>query len=167
MRFRCVTAICVLMVCSLLLASFARAQQVAADAPNRAALTNQDILFMAKSKFDDGTIVKMIQTHDANFDLSVAALVKLKDAGISQPVIQAMLATVSGRGEARQEETSATAGAAAAAAGGALANLPGLMEEVGVFVRMRGKLVAMEPEIANWRTGGVLKSMAAGRIRGM
>jgi hypothetical protein len=31
---------------------------------------------------------------------------------------------------------------------------------VGVFVRMRGKLVAMEPEIVNWRTGGVLKSMA-------
>ena len=30
----------------------------------------------------------------------------------------------------------------------------------GGFVRMRGKLVAMEPEIVNWRTGGVLKSMA-------
>jgi hypothetical protein len=37
---------------------------------------------------------------------------------------------------------------------------PNLLEEVGVFVREQGKLVAMEPEIVNWRTGGVFKSMA-------
>lgn len=61
---------------------------------------------MTKSQFDDATIVKTIQAFDTNFDLSVAALVALKDAGVTQPVIQAMLATSSGRHEERPTDRS-------------------------------------------------------------
>ncbi len=97
MRFRWITVICALMVCSRQMVSLARPQQASSESRSSVALTNQDIVLMAKAKFDDATIVQMIQSHDANFDLSVAALVKLKDAGVSQPVIQAMLATTSNR----------------------------------------------------------------------
>jgi hypothetical protein len=61
-------------------------------AQNRNVLTNDDVMRMARLKFDDTTIIQTIQVSDANFDLTVAALVKLKDGGVSQPVIQAMLA---------------------------------------------------------------------------
>jgi hypothetical protein len=44
------------------------------------ALTNQDVVVMATSKFDDATIQKVIESREVNFDLSVAALVKLKEA---------------------------------------------------------------------------------------
>jgi hypothetical protein len=59
---------------------------------------------MARLKFDDATIIKTIQVSDANFDLAVAALVKLKDQGVSQTVIQAMLATGSPKKEAKVDK---------------------------------------------------------------
>lgn len=58
---------------------------------NPVALTNLDVVLMATSKFDDVTIQKVIESREVNFDLSVTALVKLKDAGVSQGVIQTML----------------------------------------------------------------------------
>ena len=47
-------------------------------------LTNQDIMRMARAGFGDSTIVKMIDSHGAAFDLSVDGLLKLKEAGVSQ-----------------------------------------------------------------------------------
>jgi hypothetical protein len=46
---------------------------------------------MTRSQFDDATIVKTIQAFNTDLDISVAALVKLKEAGVTKPVIQAML----------------------------------------------------------------------------
>jgi hypothetical protein len=80
------------MVCALCLTSTATPQQNSAGARNTTPLTDQDIILMAKLKFDDATIVKTIQVHDTNFDLSVPALVKLKEAGVTQTAIQAILA---------------------------------------------------------------------------
>jgi hypothetical protein len=100
------------------------------------------------------TIVKTIQVHDTNFDLSVPALLKLKDAGVSQTVIQTMLAKANdGTKAPSPEHASSTVMQVAPVS-------LNLLEEVGVFVREQGKLIAVEPEIVNWRTGGVLKSMA-------
>lgn len=109
---------------------------------------------MTRSKFDDATIVKTIQTFNTNFDLSVAALMKLKDAGVSQTMIQAMLAKATDGSKALPPEHPGPAVTQVSPVS------PNLLEEVGVFVRERGNLVAMEPEIVNWRTGGVLKTMA-------
>jgi len=109
---------------------------------------------MTRSKFDDATIVKAIQTFETNFDVSVAALMKLKDAGVTQVVMQAMLATAGDRRMGGTTEHPSTTGATASPVS---VDLP---VEVGVYVQQRGKLIEMEPEIVNWRTGGVLKSMA-------
>lgn len=152
MKFCNVRAICVLMVCALGL--IGAAGQKSGAARSSAPLTNQDIIAMARSKFDDATIVKTIQAFDANFDLSVPELMKLKDAGVTQTVIQAMLAKTAGgsKGPLAEPPSSPVTEPMQVSAN--------ILEEVGVFVRRQGKLVAMEPEIVNWRTGGVFKAMA-------
>src|SRR5882724_2070524 len=68
----------------------ATAQQSSAPLPAHP-LTNQDIVRMARAGFVDSTIVKMIDSHGAAFDLSVDGLLKLKEAGVSQGVIDKML----------------------------------------------------------------------------
>jgi hypothetical protein len=120
-------------------------------AQSRNLLTNEDVMRMARLKFDETTIIKTIQLSDANFDLTVAALVKLKDEGVGQAVIQAMLAVGSAKKEGR-------IGPVTSAGGRTTSERPVILpDEVGVFLRQKDKLVSIEPEIANWRTGGVIK----------
>jgi hypothetical protein len=53
-------------------------------------LTNSDVVKMAKAKLGDGIIIGTIKASACNFDTSVNAMVKLKEAGVTDPVIQAM-----------------------------------------------------------------------------
>jgi len=53
-------------------------------------LTNNDIVKMARVKLGDAIIISKIKASPCNFDTSVDALVKLKEAGVSDAVIQAM-----------------------------------------------------------------------------
>src|ERR1700720_3151495 len=76
---------------------------------NRNLLTNEDVMRMARLKFDDTTIIKTIQVSAANFDLTVAALVKLKDQGVGQTVIQAMLAAGNAKKDIRTGAVASTA----------------------------------------------------------
>jgi hypothetical protein len=69
------------------------------------ALTNGDVVRMVQAKFDDATIVKAIEAQGNSFDVSVDALLKLKEAGVSQSVIQAMLSSVGGGQSYRQQST--------------------------------------------------------------
>jgi hypothetical protein len=60
-------------------------------AQTRKPLTNEDIVSMTKQGLDVPLIVRAIQTEDSNFDISAQALVQLKNAGVSQDVLAAML----------------------------------------------------------------------------
>ena len=62
-----------------------------AQSQKKPSLTNQDIVRMVKDKFADSTIVKAIEANHTAFDLSASALIALKDSGVSQTVIEAML----------------------------------------------------------------------------
>ncbi len=53
-------------------------------------LTNSDIFKLAKVKLRDDIVISKIKSSPCSFDTSVDALVKLKEAGVSDPVIQAM-----------------------------------------------------------------------------
>ncbi|HXC46786.1 MAG TPA: hypothetical protein VNU20_00745 [Candidatus Sulfotelmatobacter sp.] len=55
-------------------------------------LTNADVLTMTKQGFAPSLIVKAIQTSSTSFDVSAQALVELKNAGVDQSVMEAMLA---------------------------------------------------------------------------
>jgi hypothetical protein len=87
MRIPVACILCLAFVCVPGITAVAAQQTSAVPRP----LTNQDVVQMARAKFDDATIVKTIETHTASFDLSVEALLRLKDAGVSLSVIQAML----------------------------------------------------------------------------
>ena len=150
MRFFRVLSLCVFFSYSLFPVE---AQQDLAS-NQQLALNNDGVLLLLREKFDDAAIVRTIQTHSTNFDLSVDALIRLKQAGVSQTVLQAMIAAV----------PDSTAGPAAAQPAVAkYAPIPTtpieVPDEIGVYVRQKGKLIAVEPEIVNWQTGGVGKQL--------
>lgn len=55
-------------------------------------LSNDDIIKMVQLKFGDGVIVAKIESSSSDFDTSMDALTKLKAAGVSDAVMQAMIA---------------------------------------------------------------------------
>jgi hypothetical protein len=57
-----------------------------------AGIGNADIQEMVAAQFSDSTIISVIQANAVAFDLSPRALVALKNAGVSEPVIEAMIA---------------------------------------------------------------------------
>ena len=118
----------------------------------RLALTNDGVVAMLRAKFDDATMIKMIQQHNTNFDLSVNAMIQLKQAGASQAVLQAMIEAVPDSKKATSAESVAT--------DKPMPSSSGVPDEIGVYVVQKSGLVAIEPEIVNWQTGGVIKHAA-------
>ncbi len=128
------------------------AQQVVTIAPRP--LSNQDIVRMVKAKFDDATILKAIETRKSFFDLSIDGMLRLKDAGVSQAIIQAMLAT----GSEKRAVSVAPPQTVVVAPPKPPESPSEFPDEVGVYQVLKGKPLTIEPEIVNWRTGGVVKN---------
>lgn len=63
-----------------------------ASAQTQKALTNSDIVNMTKQGLDPGLIVKAIESSSTDFDVSAQALIDLKNAGVGQQVMEAMIA---------------------------------------------------------------------------
>jgi hypothetical protein len=82
MRPRAMSLLCVLLTLAVGLA-FAQTKKP---------LTNDDVLQMVKAGFQESMMVKAIEANETNFDVSVQALMDLKSAGVTQPIIEAMLA---------------------------------------------------------------------------
>ena len=57
-----------------------------------AALTNQDVIKMQKAGLSEETILLSIQRGPAEFDTNPDALIELKTAGVTEKVIQRILA---------------------------------------------------------------------------
>jgi len=72
---------------ALMLAVFMPAR---ARAQAAAPLTNDDVIKMVQAKLPDGVIVAKIKSSPCKFDTSTDSLIKLKQAGISDAVMQAM-----------------------------------------------------------------------------
>lgn len=122
-------------------------------------LTNDSIVKMTKAGLSESIIVTTIQSGAGKYSTTADDLVKLKEAGVSDKVLAAMLAKASG---ATATPAPATAGTNTAANGDIPANL-----DVGVYYKKNGKWEEMLPEVVNWKTGGVLKSIAsAGIVKG-
>ena len=64
-------------------------------------LSNDDVVSMVKAGLPTSTISGAIQSQDTSFDLSAAGLISLKKNGVSQPIIDAMLASASKRKKQR------------------------------------------------------------------
>jgi hypothetical protein len=81
---------------SILLCAALFAQQTQPSLPQKNPLiTNAEIVKMVKAGLQDSTILSVIAASDSDFDVSVDGLLALKEAGVSGPVMDAMLAAKS------------------------------------------------------------------------
>lgn len=80
-----------------------------------AEMVNRDVVQMAEGEFSDATIVAAIRANPIRFDISAGALLALKEAGVSEPVIEAMLAAEAERRRAEASTPAAPSEQAAAA----------------------------------------------------
>ncbi len=112
-----------------------------------AVLTNAEIMQMVKTGFAEETILKAIQLSETRLDTSVTALLELKNAGVSEKVIRAMLSPKA----AKTEEKPAPA-----------PQNPLVPDDVGIFYVKNAQLVDIRPELVGWRSGGVGKALLLG-----
>ena len=84
-----------LLVC-LLAFSFCLATAGGAFAQNET-MTNEEVITLAKAGLNQSIIIDKIKTTKTNFDLSTDSLIKLKQAGVSDAIVTAMLEAKSGK----------------------------------------------------------------------
>src|SRR4051794_6303578 len=98
----------------------------------------------------------MIQSQPGKYSLGADDLIKLKQSGISDKILGAMVTKAS----------SAAAPTAQLATPGPASELPA-NADVGVYWKKAGVWTEMLPEVVNWKTGGVMKSVATvGVVKG-
>lgn len=115
-------------------------------------LTNSDILDLVKAKIPDSLIVDEIHRSKCDFSTTPSELIKLTKAGVSNAVLAAMIDA----GKATSAAASQPSNPVPATTAPAL--------DVGVYYRKDGSWISLPPEVVNWKTGGVLKSMATMHI---
>lgn len=116
-------------------------------------LTNKDIVDMVTAKLSDAIIIDEIHKAPTRFSTAPDDLIALKKAGVSDAVIEAMTNAVS------------TVPSAAVAVTVAKPQSP--IRDVGVYYMRKGKWSDLPPEVINWKTGGVLKSLGTmGVVKG-
>jgi hypothetical protein len=124
-------------------------------------LTVDQVIAMSKAGLAEDVIIAKVQQTGKPFDLSVDDLLKLKQSGVSDRVVKQMLTP----GPATAP-TSTPVAPPLAAATVDLSAYPGIVEP-GVYMKKGGVWVEVLPEVVNWRTGGVLKTIAtAGVMKG-
>jgi hypothetical protein len=113
-------------------------------------LSNDSIVKMVKAGLGESLIVSMIQSQPGKYTLTPDDLVNLKQQGVSEKILTAMV----GKGAAANAPPTADGDIP-----------PGI--DIGVFYKKAGKWEEMLPEVVNWKTGGVMKSIAsAGIVKG-
>ena len=90
---------------------------------------NADIQEMVAAEFSDSTIIAVIDANVVEFDVSPRALVSLKNAGVSEHVIEAMLAAATGEKQTEEPEPT-TAEAAETQASVEYAKLTQMIEQL-------------------------------------
>ena len=109
-------------------------------------LNNESIIEMQGLNLGDSVIIEKIRTTKGDYDTSIKALKKLKDAKVSDAVIQAMMATKdSGSAPVYRAPRAATEGS----------NDPAAAHAAGVWIMKDKKMIRLESETpAEMSTGG-------------
>jgi hypothetical protein len=107
-------------------------------------LTNDSVLKMVKGGLGDDVIVSLIQNQPGHYDLTPDTLIALKNDGVSDKVLAAMAA---------KNNASTTAP-------------PVVVDpyedlDIGVYHKVKDIWTPIATEPVNWKTGGVLKSIAS------
>ncbi len=127
-------------------------------------LTNDAIIKMAKAGLGDEILLSTIRTQPGRYTIAPDDLIALKGAGVSDKVIGAMIEKGAGGGGVPMP-AGATANPLAAAPKPSMA--PGPVNEVGVYFLKNDTWMDLPPEVVNFKTGGVLKSIGTvGIVKG-
>jgi hypothetical protein len=140
----------VLAVLFLAACSFLAAQQV---------MNNDSVIKLVKAGLSDDLIVTTINSSPGAYDTSADGIIALKTAGASDKVVAAIIAKAAAPAAPAAPPPPAAAAAPTRPAG---------IDDVGVYFQDRnGAWTNLEPEIVNFKTGGVLKSIASdGLVKG-
>jgi hypothetical protein len=98
-------------------------------------LNNDSVIKLVKSGLSEDTVANIVQTQPGKYSLGAEEISNLRKAGVSDRVIAAML----------EKETPA----------------PDSPTGLGVFWKQGDNWIQILPEIAYWKTGGVLKHTAS------
>ncbi len=148
-----------------------QAEQLAGkpDQSKEELLTNDSIVELLKVGLDEDIIIDKIQKSTCHFDMSVQGLVGLKKAGATDRLIHFMM-DPSKPAEQKTMLQVRTTGSLPPPAIPALPPSPtvsNLPTEIGVYIKRDEQWIEIQPEIVNWKTGGVLKNIAsAGVVKG-
>ena len=131
------------------------------------ALTNDTIIKMVRAGLGEDVVISTITSQPAKFATSPDDLIALKGAGVSDRVIGVMV-------ERMVAINSAPAPAAGPATPGPVSPTPAgagtgpaPVNEVGVYFLKGDTWADLHPEVVNFKTGGVLKSIGtAGIVKG-
>jgi len=131
---------------------------LAAIAYAQTALTNDAIIKMVKAGLGEDIVLSTVKAQPGNFATGVDDMIALKSAGISDKIIGAMVEKMASGGGAAAPAPAAAPAAAAA---------PALVNEVGVYFKKGDAWADLPPEVVNFKTGGVLKTIGtAGIVKG-
>lgn len=124
-------------------------------------MTNDEVISLAKAGLASSVIIGKIKTSKSNFDMSTDALIKLKQAGVTDDTVTAMLEAKSGK----PLNTSVTANSSGAAAVGETGdpNDPMAKHNYGIYLYEekdgQRKMTPVKPSVsAQNRTGGLFTS---------
>ncbi len=109
--------------------------------------TNDSVIKMVKAGMSDSILISSIDSQPSHFSLSANDLIALKQAGVSDAVMAAMIAK--------------NAPAAAPAPSTYRSEYP---KDIGVYYGSKGVYTNLQAEVVNTKTGGFMKSLATDGI---
>jgi hypothetical protein len=114
-------------------------------------LNNDSIVKLVRAGLSEDTIVSIVKTQPGKYSLSAEDVISLKNAGVSEKIISALLTKGSAAPSSLTNDVSA----------------PALPADVGVYWKKNGNWIQLLPEVVNWQTGGAIKShVTLGVVKG-
>ena len=146
------------LICFLAVAMFAVS---ATNTSAQETMTNDEVISLSKAGLNPSLIVGKIRTSKTNFDLSTDSLIKLKQAGVSDDIVAAMLEAKSGKTVSAATSANSTGAASVGALGDP--NDPMAKHNYGIYLyEEKDGVRKMTPLKANVsaqnRTGGMFTS---------
>ncbi len=144
-------------------------------------LSNDSILQLLKAGFDEDLVIAKIKSSKCNFDLSIQGMLALKQGGVSDRLMHFMMDPTKPVEPKKETSPIVTPPADQPAAkpvadppppsGGVIAAIlppdPARPAEIGVYIKKDNQWLEIQPEVVNWKTGGVIKHVASvGIVKG-
>jgi len=126
-------------------------------------LDNDAIIKLVKSGISDDLVVNMIDTQPGNYKTAADDMAALRQAGVSDRILSAMVSHANAAAPAAAVESVAPPAASAP------------ISEIGIYYRKDGEWKDLAPEKVTWKTAGMLKTLgtaglakgeASGRVSG-